>query len=90
MIMIISVHKDYFTLANGPNTDKMPPQVGVDILRRLNFPHRSMQYLCHNKLINVLGCLSGPPGFTCWILFLWYAVLFPVESLSLLYLLFIS
>ena len=34
------------------------------------------------------GCLSGPPGFTCWISFA--PVLFTVESLSLLYLLVIS
>ena len=32
--------------------------------------------------------LSGPPGFTCVFLLLWYLVLFTVESLSLLYLLF--
>ena len=37
------------------------------------------------------GCLLGPPGFTCWISFApVFSVLFTVESLSLLYLLFIS
>ena len=35
-------------------------------------------------------CWSGPLGFTCWIFLLWYSVLFTVESLSLLFLLFIS
>ena len=34
----------------------------------------------------MLWLLSGPPGFTCWIFFLWYSVLFTVESLSSLYL----
>ena len=36
------------------------------------------------------GCLSGPPGFTCWIFLLRYSVLFTVESLSLLFSFFIS
>ena len=35
----------------------------------------------------MLWLLSGPLGFTCWILLLQYSVLFTVESLSLLYLL---
>ena len=38
----------------------------------------------------MLWLLSGLPGFTCWIFLLWYSVLLTVESLSLLYLLFIS
>ena len=38
----------------------------------------------------MLWLLSGPPGFTCWICLLGYSVLFTVESLSLLYLLFLS
>ena len=32
------------------------------------------------------GCLSGPAGFSCWISFAQYSVLFTVESLPLLYL----
>ena len=36
------------------------------------------------------GCLSGPPGFTCWISFAPVFSFFTVESLSLLYLLVIS
>ena len=35
----------------------------------------------------MLWLLSVPPGFTCWISFAPYSVLFTVESLSLLYLL---
>ena len=45
------------------------------------------------KLVNLawcFGCLSDPLGFTCWISFARYSVLFTVESLSLLYLLVIS
>ena len=38
----------------------------------------------------ILWLLSGPPVFTCWISLLWYSVLFSVEILSSLYLLFIS
>ena len=38
----------------------------------------------------MIWLLSGPRGFACWILLLWYSVLCTVESLSLLYLLFIS
>ena len=39
----------------------------------------------------MLWLLSGPPGFTCRIFFApGISVLFTVESLSLLYLLFIS
>ena len=36
------------------------------------------------------GCLSGPLGLPIGFLLRWYSVLFTVESLSLLYLLFIS
>ena len=36
------------------------------------------------------GCLSGPPGLPVGFLLLQYSVLFTVETLSLLYLLFIS
>ena len=38
----------------------------------------------------MLWLLSGPPGLTCWIFLHWYWILFTVEPLSLLYLLFIS
>ena len=38
----------------------------------------------------MLWLLPGPPGFACWICLLWYLVLCTVESLYLLYLLFIS
>ena len=38
----------------------------------------------------MLWPLSGPPGFTCWILLLLYLVLFTGESLSLLYLFFLN
>ena len=36
------------------------------------------------------GCLSGPPGFTCWISFAPVFSFFTVESLSLLHLLVLS
>ena len=32
----------------------------------------------------MLWLLSGPPGFTCWISYARYSVLFTVESLSFL------
>ena len=38
----------------------------------------------------MLWLLSGPLVFNCWIFLLWYSVLFTVESLSLLYFIFIS
>ena len=36
----------------------------------------------------MIGCLSGPPGFTCWISFAPVFSLFTAESFSFLYLLF--
>ena len=38
----------------------------------------------------MLWLVSGPPGFSCWVSLLRNSVLFTVESISLLYLLFIS
>ena len=38
----------------------------------------------------MLWLLSGAPGFTCWLFLLRYIVLFTVESLFLIYLIFIS
>ena len=44
----------------------------------------------HKTFPRCFGCLSDPPGFTCWISFAPVFSLFTAESLSLLYLLVIS
>ena len=52
-----------------------------------------LKALSVNEMVGAwcFGCLSGPSGFyVLWFLLLRYSVLFTVESLSLLYLLFIS
>ena len=55
-------------------------------LQKLNL-HSSLLNKSTMSWIWCFGCLSGPLGFTCWILLLRYSVLSTVESLSLLYLL---
>ena len=63
------------------------PWVGLQTLWRFRLKDLSV-----DEMVGVwcFDCLSGLLGFTCWIFLLWYSVLFTVESLSLLYLLFIS